>query len=210
MDQKFITKLNGREFVQYGGLLDEAHRQGLKVIKTAIAQVPSADNDFTAICTAEVVLERDGEHLTFTGIGDASPKNVNRNIAPHVLRISETRAKARALRDAINVGMCSVEELGPNGELPEGYDPQAHQAPGATASRTTPKALAGISDAQLDESEREMKRVGWTADLGRAYLRRHFKKEARSQLTQDEAQKLIDHLKTLPDATVASGELARA
>lgn len=209
MDPKFITKLNGREFVQYGGLLDEAHKQGLKAIKTAIVQVPSADNEFTAICTAEVVLERDGEHLTFTGIGDASPKNVNRNIAPHVLRMSETRAKARALRDAINVGMCSVEELGPNGELPEGYDP-SHQAPadGATGARS--KGAPSITDSQLAESEREMKRVGWTADLGRAYLRRHFKKEARSQLTHDEAQKLIAHLKTLPDAIAAAGDYARA
>jgi hypothetical protein len=193
MDAKFITQLNGRDFVQYGGLLDEAHKQGLKRITTQLIQVPAEANKHMAIAFAEVVLERDGKERHFTGIGDASPANVNRTIAHHLCRMAETRAKARALRDAINVGVCAVEELGPDGELPEGY---GHSGASASAVPTP----APITPAQLEQSEREMKRVGWTTDLGRAYLRKHFKKEGRSQLTTDEARQLIDHLKTLPDA----------
>lgn len=195
MDSKFITQLNGRDFVQYGGLLDEAHKQGLKSIKTQLIQVPSEANKHTAIAFAEVVLERDGHERVFTGIGDASPANVNRNIASHLCRMAETRGKARALRDAINVGMCAIEELGPDGELPEGYELTSAQLRAAGAP---------ITPSQLEETEREMKRVGWTTDLGRAYLRKHFKKESRSQLTTDEAQKLIDHLKTLPDSAASA------
>ena len=49
---------------------------------------------------------------TFSGIGDANPANTSRAIAVHSIRMAETRAKARALRDLLNVGgYCSVEEL---------------------------------------------------------------------------------------------------
>ena len=62
-----------------------------------------------AICRA-VVESKDGEE--FTEIGDANPKNVNKQIAEHVLRMAATRAKARALRDFTNIGMTCLEELG--------------------------------------------------------------------------------------------------
>jgi hypothetical protein len=48
----------------------------------------------------------------FAGIGDANPGNVNRRIAPHLIRMAETRAKARALKDSVNVGIVALEELG--------------------------------------------------------------------------------------------------
>ena len=48
----------------------------------------------------------------FSGYGDASAANVGRMIAPHIIRMAETRAVARALRLACNIGMTSREELG--------------------------------------------------------------------------------------------------
>jgi hypothetical protein len=55
---------------------------------------------------------------TFTGLGDASPGSVTRMMAPHLLRMAETRAKARALRDAVNVGVTALEELGDDDGAP--------------------------------------------------------------------------------------------
>jgi hypothetical protein len=108
MKKEFIVNRQGKDFVLYAGLLDQAHREGLKRISTTLLQAPSSDNGQMAICHAEVETEKG----TFTGIGDASPDNVGRMIASHAIRMAETRAKARALRDAINVGVTAFEELG--------------------------------------------------------------------------------------------------
>jgi hypothetical protein len=110
--EEYMIERQGKRFVLYAGLLEEAHSRGLRSIETDLLQVPDAGNGEVAIVKA-VVRTEDGK---FTGIGDASPENVNRNIAPHVIRMAETRAKARALRDAINVGVTAFEELGGPGE----------------------------------------------------------------------------------------------
>jgi hypothetical protein len=106
--EEYMIERQGKRFVLYAGLLEEAHSRGLRSIETDLLQVPDPGNGEVAIVKA-VVRTEDGK---FTGIGDASPENVNRNIAPHVIRMAETRAKARALRDAINVGVTAFEELG--------------------------------------------------------------------------------------------------
>lgn len=99
----------GTTFVLFSGLLNEAHERGLRGIFTELIQVPEEANGNVAICKARVEME-DGRR--FEGLGDASPENVGRNIQPHLLRMAETRAKARALRDAVNVGITALEELG--------------------------------------------------------------------------------------------------
>ena len=108
MREEYMIERQGKRFVLYAGLLEEAHSRGLRSIETELLQVPESQNGEVAIVRA-VVRTEDGK---FTGIGDASPENVNRTIAPHVIRMAETRAKARALRDAINVGVTAFEELG--------------------------------------------------------------------------------------------------
>jgi hypothetical protein len=108
-------ELRGKQVVTYRGLLHLAHQRGLVSISTEILQMPDKGNGDTAIVRAKVSLDeggdKDGAYKTFTGIGDANPKNVSRNIAPHAIRMAETRAKARALRDAVNIGVVSVDEL---------------------------------------------------------------------------------------------------
>lgn len=108
-----VRDANGRvvsekEVATYAGLLSRAHDEGLKSIGTLLTQAPTKENGHVAIAAATVVTSKG----TFMGIGDASPENVNRKIVPHIIRMAETRAKARALRDAVNIGMVCLEELG--------------------------------------------------------------------------------------------------
>jgi hypothetical protein len=110
--EEYMIERQGKRFVLYAGLLEEAHSRGLRSIETDLLQIPAKENGEVAIVRA-VVRTEEGK---YTGIGDASPVNVNRAIAPHLIRMAETRAKARALRDAINVGVTAFEELG--GEEP--------------------------------------------------------------------------------------------
>src|ERR1035437_6560858 len=108
IDKKFIMDRQGKSFVLYAGLLDLAHRSGLKRITTTLLQAPSPENQQTAICHAVEEMDRG----VFGGIGDANPANAGKMIAMHAIRMGETRAKARALRDALNVGGAAYEELG--------------------------------------------------------------------------------------------------
>src|SRR5512141_317585 len=101
-------KIGEKEVATYAGILALAHDDGLRSIATTLVQAPTKENGMVAIVTA-VVRTNKGE---FTGIGDADPSNVNRTVASHLLRMAETRAKARALRDAVNLGVVSLEELG--------------------------------------------------------------------------------------------------
>ncbi len=127
MREEYMIERGGRRFVLYAGLLDEAHARGLRSIETELLQVPGPENGEVAIARA-VVRTEDGK---FSGIGDASPGNVGKNIVPHIIRMAETRAKARALRDAINVGVAALEEL--DGE-PEEFVPVREQQGSRQAS----------------------------------------------------------------------------
>ncbi|GMV35511.1 MAG: hypothetical protein AMXMBFR61_00190 [Fimbriimonadales bacterium] len=105
--KQFIVDRGGRSFVLYAGLLDEAHAQGLSSVETELIQVPGPMNGEVAICRAKVVTSKG----TFYGLGDAAPDNVPPEFVTCLIRMAETRAKARALRDAVNMGMAALEEL---------------------------------------------------------------------------------------------------
>jgi len=114
LDEKFIMKIDDKDFVLYAGLLDVAHQKNLSSVDVELIQTPSEENKFTAICKATVKTV-DGK--TFTDIGDANPANCNYKIVKHIIRLSATRAKARAFRDMDNIGMTALEELGDLSEV---------------------------------------------------------------------------------------------
>jgi hypothetical protein len=101
---EFVTTIHGKEFVQYGGLLAMAHAQGLSSLQAELLTV--TPELATARATATFA---DGR--TFTEAADATPDNVNAQVRKHFARCALTRAKSRALRDALNIGIVALEEL---------------------------------------------------------------------------------------------------
>src|SRR5436305_4656865 len=102
-----ISYNDARETIAYAELLKLAHDEGLKSIATTLVLQPSAQNGRLAIVKAAVETERGHYEV----LGDADPGNVQDFLAPHMIRVAETRAKARALRAADNVDLVSLEEL---------------------------------------------------------------------------------------------------
>jgi hypothetical protein len=142
---EYMIERQGKRFVLYAGLLEEAHSRGLRSIETELLQVPSSENGDVAIVKAVVRME-EGK---FSGIGDAGPQNVGRMIAPHLIRMAETRAKARALRDAINVGVTAFEELG-------GDDGAEERAPAYAAQASSGQSSGDGHQAAREENRGEL------------------------------------------------------
>ena len=149
---EYTIDQHGRQHVLYAGLLDAAHELGLTGIETTLIQIPNAANGQQAICQAVVTLvDKDGVTRRFSGLADADPNNVNRMMASALVRMAETRAKARALRDAINLGELDIE----GGDEPE---PQRAHLPARPPQQTGPRtngsaprpAPNGVTGPKLD------------------------------------------------------------
>src|SRR5205814_10363717 len=100
-----VQLVDGMPLVKYAGLLTMADGQGLQQREAWFAGV----SDTLAVAQATATF-RDGRR--FSESGEATPENVGRRVRPHFARLALTRAKARCLRDALNIALCTVEELG--------------------------------------------------------------------------------------------------
>jgi hypothetical protein len=136
LDPKFVINLRGKEYPLYAGVLSLATDAGLKELSTKIVQIPTKENGELAVVEALAVFE-DGR--TFADVGDASP--LSTKIPGAYLRIASTRAKGRALRDAMNIGQVLAEEVEDLEETPAPR-PSAPLAPPAARPAPAPRPSA--------------------------------------------------------------------
>jgi hypothetical protein len=101
---QYITYLHGKPFVRYAGLLALAHERGLVSLKAHLISVTAE----LALAEADATFA-DGK--TYSECADSTPQNVPQHIRPHFPRMALTSAKARTLRDALNIGIAALEEL---------------------------------------------------------------------------------------------------
>jgi hypothetical protein len=107
--REYVINRHGTDYVLYAGLLAEAHRRGLRRLVTRLVQIPAPHNGFVAVCHAEIAIESG----TFQGTGEANPTTTARfeRSGGTLVGVAETRAKARALCDALGVNMISIDDL---------------------------------------------------------------------------------------------------
>ena len=129
IDPRFIVDLHGKQYITHEGLLHIAHEAGLKSIITEVISYKGVGKEAVVRATVE------GERGTYTGLGDASPENVGRNIATATLRMSETRSANRALRAYLGIGMTTYEEMPPDEPAARVSTPSAR--PAAAPARTS-------------------------------------------------------------------------
>jgi hypothetical protein len=197
-----------KDGIAYADLLARAHTEGLKSIATEVLLQPSDQNG--RLCIIKAAVETEKGH--FEGIGDADPTSVEEQFAPHLIRVAETRAKARALRDAVNVGIVSFEEL--DGVRPNGSG--GSPGPGASAPpvrrsaprRNGPPARAAAPrgngagnghDGAMSEAQRRylfrlLAGHGYQGKAAEDYLHAEFDVRALTQVTRRQASEMIDEL----------------
>ena len=113
LKSKYIIDIKGKPHVTFTGLLDLAHQMGLKSLLLEVLEISEARAVFMATVTM-------GDGRIYQDVGDATPSNVNPVVKLYFVRVAATRAKARALRNACNVDMVAIEELG---DIQEGGAP---------------------------------------------------------------------------------------
>ena len=192
-----------KDVVTYPGLLSKAHDEGLVRIRTHLVQAPTEANGLMAIVKAIVETGKG----RFDGIGDANPENVNSFIVPHLIRMAETRAKARALRVAVNFGVVSFEELA--GEAVEEQWAQDErlrrdvQRPrprvvSATVARESVKT-ADSATVMMSESQRRylfrlVAAQGLIAEAAHTRLKEYFAVDSLLKVPKAKATELIDRI----------------
>jgi hypothetical protein len=202
-----------KQVVRYEGLLAKAHEDGLKSVSTVLVQAPCADNGDVAIVRATVETCRG----TFDGIGDASPSNVNPRVTGHLLRVAETRAKARALRDAVNIGIVALDELedvdetdASDSQPPPAVERASSASNGAVAANANvPTPPPEMRDDLMTSAQRRLlfriaaERGVATDDIGK-WLENHVGLKSIKTWSKADASRLIEKLKANGHANGAS------
>jgi hypothetical protein len=124
--------LNGHWYVTHTGLLGLAHRKHCGGLHTA--PIHSFCDPKTSRWAFKAIVYKSRTCKGFVGYGDADPSNVSSIVRGAEMRVAETRAVNRALRKAYGIGICSVEEIGPDTQLAE---------PGRNAKKLPSKSVNG-------------------------------------------------------------------
>ena len=168
----FVQKIGGnkgKDCILYNGLLALAHAdERFGHIQAYITQYPSVENKQVCFARAEIY-SKDGKLIGMEE-ADASAANCGKMTAASFPRMACTRAKGRALRDFLNVGLVTADEIN------QVYEPET-----ATAK-------------QVGQIKRLGKEAGYTKNELLDFIEDEFDTDVINELTEEEADLAIQKL----------------
>jgi hypothetical protein len=176
-----IINIKGKEAVTANGLVVLGHEKGLKKLTTTILQFPNSSNDNTCIIQADLIgygwspAENKVVEVEFSAIGDANPKNCTAMVAAAFIRMAETRAVGRVMRNYTNIGMLCSDEIG----------------------SATEEQVSMISPNQVNQITMIMKQNAISKEQAREAMISSCSKTDIRALTEKEANLLIEVLKKI-------------
>ncbi len=202
IEPRFIREINGRQFVTYSGLLEMARTAGLDRLEVEVLQYPSESNANCCVCLATAELKTG---KSAKDIGEASKANLDSRVAEFLFSMASTRAKARALRNLLGIGITALEELGSFSDvIPE--EPKYNPEPKADntssgAKSTQPSAQTegpAFSSNRITPKQRKyILTLSTEAGIARGDLQDHCKAEygaVLDHISREDASKLIELL----------------
>ena len=107
LNKNEVVNIQSKNHICYAGLLRLAHENGLRSIQVEkISSIPEG-----AMCHVKSHFMIDGKDHFFDGIGTGTVNNLKAFTKVYPFEMAQTRAKARALRDALNIGDAAAEEI---------------------------------------------------------------------------------------------------
>jgi hypothetical protein len=116
--KNYFVEIKKKEAVKAVGLLVLGHEKGIKNLTTEVLQFPNKDNGGVCIVQANLIgyawspADKKIVEANFSAIGDASRENCSSMVADSFIRMAETRAVGRVLRNYTNIGMLCSDEVG--------------------------------------------------------------------------------------------------
>ena len=102
------VKIAGKDHMLYKGLLALAHE---KDSNFSMEITESFVNEDMSRAWCKVRLTSSIGRQVFDGFGSSTPENTGTMTQTHPVEMAHTRAKGRALRDFVNIGVAMAEEL---------------------------------------------------------------------------------------------------
>jgi len=110
--KRYVTNIQGKQHVGYAGLMWAARRRFVPHGFTLSERWVFNDQGLSlAEAELRIISAQSAADEIWIGSGDASPGNVSDRVKPHFRRMALTRAKSRALRDALGIEDAAAEEV---------------------------------------------------------------------------------------------------